>query len=535
LRELPKAVLVVIAVALLAGLGAAAFFGYRTYEYVQHDNDFCLSCHLMVEPYERFAQSEHRDLGCKACHQPTLMVRSKMALTQIIKNPEKLETHAEVPNERCETCHVKGDPKKWEQVANSAGHRVHFESDSSSLKGLKCVECHSTSLHEFAPSDKTCSQSGCHENTKIQLGKMAKLTLHCAVCHEFNRPVAQKVSADSLPGSLQPKAKQCMSCHEMRARIAEQFNGEDPHDAECGACHNPHEQKTPREAGGTCTTCHTAVDSITPMHRGLAANVIRDCMQCHVAHKFEVKSSQCMDCHRSIFNTGPKGRPVAVSREPASKYIHPVALQQPPSQLPAERLGGSPFNHARHRQLKCESCHNSTQTHGAVVIKSAAQCQSCHHGNQAIAANCASCHQPGEYANRAYPMNQRFTFSTSIKQRTANFNHQPHSRVACAQCHRDTLTRSAANLQCNACHADHHKATETCMSCHPTPKAGVHNRNVHVGCGGSGCHSKLPQQILNVPRTRPLCLSCHQNMVNHKPGGNCADCHKLPAPRGGRA
>jgi hypothetical protein len=34
-----------------------------------------------------------------------------------------------------------------------------------------------------------------------------------------------------------------------------------------------------------------------------------------------------------------------------------------------------------------------------------------------------------------------------------------------------------------------------------------------------------------VPRTREFCLVCHQTMVAHRPGGNCAQCHALPAPR----
>ena len=524
-----------MALALVAGVGAAAFYGYRMYDYIEHDNEFCLTCHLMVDPYERFAQSAHRDLGCKSCHKPTLAARSKMALTQIIKNPEELQTHAEVPNEKCETCHVKGDPEKWKQVSATAGHRVHFESKDPKLKGLNCVECHSTSLHEFAAADKTCSQSGCHENTKIQLGKMANLTLHCAVCHEFTRPVAKTVATDSLHNSLTPKAEECLSCHAMRARVAEQFEGDDPHNAECGICHNPHEQRTPQQAVATCASsgCHSKPEQLTPMHRGISATAVADCVQCHTAHKFTVKSNQCIDCHQSIFNDAAAS-PGAVSSEAVSKYIHPVAAVQQAARASANQA----FNHTRHRQVKCESCHNSTESHGAVVIKSAAQCQSCHHGNTAVAANCASCHQPGEYANRTYPMSQRFTFSTpssGTRQRAVSFAHQPHSRVECTACHREPVTRSAAKVECNACHADHHKATASCMACHPTPRQAVHNRNVHLSCAGSGCHSELPKSIANVPRTRTFCLACHQNMVNHRPTGNCADCHRLPAPRAARA
>ena len=164
LLGLPRTAIAVIALSLLAVLGAGAYYGYRMYDYIEHDNEFCLTCHLMSEPYERFAKSAHRDLGCKSCHKPTLAGRSKMALTQIIENPDELEEHASVPDSKCEACHVKGDPEKWAQIASTAGHRVHLESKDSSLQGLQCVNCHSSSVHEFAATDKTCGQSGCHEN-----------------------------------------------------------------------------------------------------------------------------------------------------------------------------------------------------------------------------------------------------------------------------------------------------------------------------------------------------------------------------------
>ena len=60
-----------IAILVLAGTSifvAGSVTAYRTYDYIEHDNDFCMSCHLMAEPFERFGQSAHRDLGCKACH-----------------------------------------------------------------------------------------------------------------------------------------------------------------------------------------------------------------------------------------------------------------------------------------------------------------------------------------------------------------------------------------------------------------------------------------------------------------------------------
>jgi hypothetical protein len=93
-----------------------------------------------------------------------------------------------VENAVCVECHVDGDPEEWSNIAASAGHRVHLESDDPHLSRLQCVECHSTSVHEFTATEQTCGQAGCHENQDIQLGAMGALTIHCAACHQFNAP-----------------------------------------------------------------------------------------------------------------------------------------------------------------------------------------------------------------------------------------------------------------------------------------------------------------------------------------------------------
>jgi hypothetical protein len=448
----------------------------------------------MADPYERFARSGHRDLGCKSCHKPTLVGRSRMALTQIVKNPDELEEHATVENSKCEACHVKGDPDKWQQIAQTAGHRVHLESRDTSLQGLQCVECHSSSVHEFAATDKTCAQSGCHESTEIRLGKMSKLTMHCAACHDFRRELAVKEQkADSLMGVLAPKARECLGCHQMRSLVAEQFTGDDPHDAQCALCHNPHEQTTSAQAVKTCANagCHSPVDSITPLHRGLPAATIAQCTKCHAAHKFTAKATTCTGCHQ------PKD------------------------------TGAGGFNHSRHTKVTCESCHTNEPKHGTVNA-AARQCQSCHHkAETAATTTCATCHTRDEYAARNYPTSQRMAMSTGAKTRNLPFDHRKHEKTACTQCHTDPLTRSAKNVQCTACHADHHKPTVTCNACHAATRTGKHTVNVHVGC--SSCHTKMP--FTGVPKTRQVCLTCHQNMTNHRPAGVCADCHRLPAAR----
>ena len=40
----------------------ASVAGYRQWHYMQHDNRFCTSCHLMVDPFQRFSRSAHAKL-----------------------------------------------------------------------------------------------------------------------------------------------------------------------------------------------------------------------------------------------------------------------------------------------------------------------------------------------------------------------------------------------------------------------------------------------------------------------------------------
>jgi hypothetical protein len=569
--RLSTAWLVVLALAVLSAASGAGVFMYQTYAFVEHDNQFCLSCHLMVDPYERFAQSAHRGLGCKACHQPTFVERSRMAVSQILENPEEITTHAHVPNSACASCHIEGNPEQWRTISQSIGHRVHLESDDPSLRGLMCVECHSTSIHEFAPSDRTCGQSGCHEDTRIVLGRMQPLTIHCVGCHDFSRPVADIETVGVGRAQMQPGRNECLTCHQMRVLVAD-MPPDEPHDRVCGACHNPHDQLTPREAERTCASagCHVRPDTLTTMHQGLAVGVLENCLACHPAHQFRVQGDRCLDCHQDIYDDAPRplgqisrsavqapssmggvsgllgalaARFTGTAQTPAQA---PAQTPRRPAQAPARELRGTPapaqefqqapsrpliFAHRPHRGVACTECHSTAVTHGAVTVTSVRQCRECHHTSP-VADQCSRCHQPAQLRTERYPIRQTVQLSVVPQPRTRElpFSHAVHEREACGSCHRQPLTM-AVTVSCNSCHEQHHRPTTQCMSCHVRPPGDAHTVNAHLGCTGAGCHDPVPAQVRNVPRTRPFCLSCHQDLVQHEPGGNCADCHRLPAPR----
>ncbi|MEJ2539232.1 MAG: hypothetical protein P8188_04575 [Gemmatimonadota bacterium] len=301
-RSLPPVVLLTAALVVSGLFVAGSVMAYRTYDYIEHDNDFCMSCHLMAEPYELFAESAHRDLGCKACHKPSFAGRSQMALTQVLESPDTIAAHAEVPNEKCASCHIDGNPEDWVLVANSAGHRVHFESEDPELDGLLCVQCHSSSLHQFAATDETCAQSGCHTDVEVKLGRMGDLTIHCAACHGFNAVVEEGSELEVAQAAVAPGADECLSCHVMRTLV--DMPPDEPHEKVCSTCHNPHEQETPQEAVETCATvgCHNDVRELSPFHRGLDHTDVEDCSTCHVAHDWKADGDNCLSCHQDIYD-----------------------------------------------------------------------------------------------------------------------------------------------------------------------------------------------------------------------------------------
>jgi nitrate/TMAO reductase-like tetraheme cytochrome c subunit len=530
--------------AVVIGVIAAAVFGYRTWDYIEHDNDFCLSCHLMVEPYEQFAESAHRGLGCKACHKPDLISRSQMGLTQILENPDSLGVHAEVPNEKCESCHIEGDPETWRLIASSVGHRVHFESEDSVLEGLQCVECHSSSVHEFAATDQTCGQSGCHEDTRIRLGEMGNLTIHCVACHEFNRPAG--AIADAGDAELQPGGAECLSCHAMR-RLVGAMPVDEPHDGACGACHDPHEQTTPAEAVESCGAggCHAAADTLTPMHRGLPEGTLPSCTLCHAAHDSELVEPACTACHvdpdaRAVPPPPPgagAARPITLlGRVLGALGPAPASAQEPRPRASGVRAPQEPattpprddFTHGQHAEVACTRCHATEQTHGAVTVRTLADCRSCHHADP-VAAQCAGCHPPVRLRGA---MQLTRTLAMPIAEgpasaRTVAFDHAQHGAEECGACHASGLARPATAAGCGDCHAPHHDPAVRCAACHTeAPQAAHPVEVVHVTCGGSGCH---PSELFPAtpPRTRTACLTCHQGLEDHEPGQRCGECHAL--------
>jgi hypothetical protein len=564
--KLKVAMGVVVALAVLS----VAAFGMVSWNYMQHDNDFCTACHVMSGAFTRFQESEHSDLSCHDCHKQSIFASTRQLYLWVTERPVEIGMHSPVPDSICEKCHVTGQPEVWQRILQTAGHRTHFESDSSALRNIMCVTCHGQEVHRFVPVNQTCGQSGCHENLKITLDSMANQTsLHCAACHRFVEEVPVLATADSARGSTVPTLRECSDCHEMQQALGDFDPATEPHGAACGTCHNPHTQASAADAAKTCTNagCHDNWRT-RPFHVGPAhINVGQQCILCHEPHASRVDPSDCVGCHTKVlqkpnvpravrerlqralpFDTtramGPNALAPAVS-PPATGQVASVEpifwgigwsiAAQPPwvlamLQPPAPQ---DSFPHDRHTSLTCLNCHTAISGHGGLTFQAPRGCQICHH-RDAPTADCESCHAP-DAVNQPMTAHIAVTIEDTLTRRhDVTWTHSIHHTPACVDCHttRVTLVPPAEVAQCVDCHDNHHTADRSCVTCHASESivaAHAPPKDAHVGC--DACHDRATVERLMPDRS--FCLTCHQPQAtqhHEDTGRECTVCHFLVSP-----
>ena len=533
-------------IALFSGVAVAALcaagFGAATWNYTQHDNDFCSSCHVMTPAFQAMRTSTvHDSLNCHSCHTQSLFASAWQLYAWLKDRPEKIDKHAVVPNTTCNECHT-GDDEKWQRVARTAGHRVHLESDSSALDSIVCTTCHGEEIHRFVPADRTCGQSGCHrpEHTRIAVGPMANQSaLHCITCHQYTAELPQNASLDSARGQLQPGSRQCFSCHAMRERLADFNPAREPHGGQCGMCHNPHTQNRPSDALKQCASagCHADWRDI-PFHTGaIHRRSAEQCATCHTPHAARVDASDCQGCHASVAQRVPRLRRLQQGFDTTRALrgaLLPDAHPPPLGKIaaPAAKFPGTAvdsFEHRRHRSLACLTCHD-VHSSRRLTFEPPRGCQICHH--QAPAENrCRDCHTAEEIAA---PLARTVTVTVreqAPRPRPVNFRHESHRTPACATCHTQQVSLAIGDsvATCAACHDDHHQAARACSGCHADRAAFPPHAppaEAHGGC--DACHAT--RTIARLEPDRSLCLTCHEPQRDHQPDGQCTTCHFLADP-----
>jgi hypothetical protein len=560
-------------VAMVGGLGLLLVLtvglGVKSYDYVMHDNDFCRGCHIFVPSGQvaverpdtgtyllvNAVEGKHDTLQCHACHPFNAKAQTLELIAWITDRPEVIPPHGKVPRAICEQCHVQGAAKEtWQQIAVTAGHRTHLESDSLQGK-VECLSCHALAAHRFPPADSTCAgREGCHlnESVTIKLGRMAgQADLHCNTCHQFTADVPRLASFDSAAGTLRPGSRECFSCHEMRAQLEKFDPARDPHGGSCGMCHNPHTDVKPEAARKSCADagCHAEWRDVT-FHVGAAhRRVAERCQTCHDPHAARVDASNCVGCHNMV-RERPGPRPRLPEQFDTLKALRTSAAPAPPPPEPEPRgkgdappvdiqptalaASGPPvaqdsFSHRQHRKLKCVTCHDVQSKTNAVTFEAPRGCLICHH-QAPDKRDCGACHTPDEVRTLSHGEVLRVQVERAeARTRGVTFEHASHGDVRCRDCHVTpvTLATTPETRSCVSCHDQHHTATGNCAACHlPQPAPQVHTRESHVRC--SACHEA--STVARLSPTRPFCLGCHQPQVDHYPDRECTTCHMLASP-----
>lgn len=221
LKKLPKKTKIAIAVVILF-TAIFSVTAYRGYDYMEHDPHFCRSCHTMEEPFMKWQESPHHMVNCHECHKQSKIDSLHQVWMYITQRPKEVVHHPKLDHKVCARCHLSRD-SQWKLIRDTAGHKVHFEK-----AGIECLDCHMQGIHEFVRPVDICAT--CHADKAETGGKMA--FVHCLQCHNF------LASGEAL----KPTTQACKNCHD---RIqTEKLHPAIPKEAECIACHKPHELKT---------------------------------------------------------------------------------------------------------------------------------------------------------------------------------------------------------------------------------------------------------------------------------------------------
>ena len=506
----------VIVVAVVAGLGAAS------YNYVQHSNEFCTSCHVMGPAFQKFgsAENKHAELSCHDCHQQSMLDSMHELYVWVRERPEEIGAHAEVPNRVCESCHVTGDTATWQRVAATAGHRVHLESDSSALKDVQCVTCHGQEVHRFKPVSVTCGQSGCHdqEATNIALGKMATQTsIHCTSCHGFTSDVPALATTDSARGTLTPGQPQCLGCHQMQTVLPDFDPARDPHGGKCGTCHNPHEQKAPDAAAQTCATaaCHGNWRT-EPFHVGAAhRRIAPQCLTCHTPHSARVDASDCAGCHANARARGNPRPPVPFDTTRALRRVSSAPAVSAPAFPPPTFAGHWPAKAA-------DAGDAPTAVRGAhVSLPPESDDIEASDDNGGFGGVGMLVRGPGSRTPVPWPPPAS----------ADTFSHPRHAKLACLVCHQTGEGHGRLTFERpRGCAICHHQAPATarCATCHQTDEVATPKPvSLTVTVPGRPPATR-PVDFFHDKHTSRRCVDCHTTPVTLAPSpaaAQCRDCH----------
>ena len=263
--------------------------------------DTCATCHedqankLKGTPHDqaRNPRTPAAAHGCETCHGPGQAHVDDDASGKI----EKITAlKPDAINEKCLTCHNRGEHAAWEGSAHDR-------------RDLSCTTCHS--VHSFKSFErqlvKTNETTLCATCHRLQVAKTERAVAHmpvregkmsCSSCHNPHGSISN-VKALKVGSSI---GESCMSCHtEMRGPVLWEHA---PVRENCATCHDPHGSSNDRMLAVRlpmlCQRCHVAT-------RHPASIYDRDEITTNKSNRMFGRS--CVNCHSNVHGSNhPSGQ-----------------------------------------------------------------------------------------------------------------------------------------------------------------------------------------------------------------------------------
>lgn len=404
----------------------------KSHAKIEHE---CSKCHVRFRPAAQpgLCQECHRDIAadlrggtgyhgrtgdtaCRRCHTDHRGREARIVVLDETKFDHRLtdyQLRGEHRGKACAGCHRAGEKHREAPADCYSCHRGNDKHRSN--LGPHCEACHGEEGWKMGRFD--------HSKTRFPL-LHRHAQVRCADCHVDERYAGT--------------ARDCVGCH----RTDDAHRGHNG--PRCESCHTEQDWRSvsfrhDRDAGYPlvgrhqtvgCNSCHRA-----PLYRDRLATQCAACHQQDDAHG-GVLGGGCGSCHH------PEGWQ-------AKRFAHDLSTRFPLK--------------ARHRVVKCESCHTAPGLRESPPLS----CVGCHarddreRGHKGrFGGRCESCHGEQAWREVIFEHSRDTKFATAGK----------HRQVKCDACHRSGPYAAKADSRCHACHKedDIHFASfgEQCDRCH---------------------------------------------------------------------
>lgn len=208
--------IVAVVLIILLSVGGAGYF------YVEHNPRFCVSCHTMEGPFQKWQEGTHAMVNCHECHKQSKLDSLHQVWMYITERPDTVVHHPSLDHKVCAQCHMNNE-QHWHDIQETAGHKVHFERG-----GIECLDCHGNGIHAIEKPEGLCIT--CHTDKTEMHNKMNFVA--CTQCHNF-------LTKNKGAEGIFPTRQNCLNCHEKMKPLSPK-NHPAAAQQNCSSCHKPH-------------------------------------------------------------------------------------------------------------------------------------------------------------------------------------------------------------------------------------------------------------------------------------------------------